>query len=519
MLISSFHPSPTTIFDGYCFVGADYIAGARGAADYERQTGQNVEAGHDGCYTTAIQRSYGWELGTDAHGMGKLFTYQKGHIWAVASSLYEIAEHLRINGVNLRPSLHNLRALSIQTGLTQQPISRNTIIQDITLAAPNERIQVNASGIHTVKAVTGCIQESYENALSEFLVTWRSRLLTITQDERTTLSADLSGGMDSRVVFSFLASGRVDELGLNRFRLASNENRKDDYPAAKGVADYFGFTLNTAPTSRKSARSGRNAIDSWKKTCLGTYVPLYINNNDFDPHNFQAHGAGGENYRPYYVDGRGPGDLERLRGYFQSGEFEALKEEVGMELQNLTKEYPRLDPYIAHYRHFRNRMHFGHRPHRRPMFTPLNSILLDQVYNLASDREDRQIYFDIMESLAPGLKDLPYDSPGKAPTDANKEDITFLSVDSQIRTGRSYTEPLPDPVVERDNVSGYKLWMDEAAAAIEMPEVYEFMGPAAADSARNAIAEFRKTKRVLAANHKGVQNLSYGMAVRFAFAL
>jgi hypothetical protein len=515
LLISSFHPSPTTRFEGYCFIGADYVAGARGAADYEATTSSLITPGHDGCYTVAVQRSYGWELGTDSHGMGKLYAYQNGRVWAVASSLYALVEHLRAYGVALKPSRHNLRALSVRTGLMQQPLSRYSIIQGVTLLSTHERVQITTAGIHKVKAAPPS-ETSYEEALAAYINTWRSRLMTIIEDDEFVLDADLSGGLDSRVVFSFLEAAGASALGHDRFKLVSNSKRTDDFAAARGVAEAYGFTLNTPSIPRRSAISPSNAINAWKETCLGTYLPLYLVNNDFEPRSIQAHGAGGENYRVFYPAEKGPGHLERFKKYFNAAELKSLQRQVNSELSRFAKNHPQTDPYISHYRQFRNRMHFGHRPHRRPMYTPLNSGLLDRVYDAPGASEDRQVYFDIMENLTPGLKDLPFDKPMKAPSEANNANVTRVDLDTTLSRGRVFADPLPEPVEDRAKSTAYKLWIEEAGNAVQVPEVREFMGEVNLKNAENGLAEYREKNKSLGPNHRGIQDLAYAMSVRFA---
>lgn len=516
VLISSFHPSPTTRFEGHCFIASDYIAGGVGAAHYESSTGRTISPGHDGCYTVAIQRSYGWEIGTDSHGMARLYVYQEGDVWAAASSLYILAQHLRASGVSLNPSEPNLRALHVPGGLTQQPLSRHSILEGITLVPSHERLQVTASGIRAVSSKLGS-EVTYEEALTDYVRTWQSRIQTIVDSEDSTLTADLSGGLDSRTVFAFLVSADISSIGPGRFKLLSNPKRAEDFAAAEVVAKAFGFTLNTPQIPRRSALSPTNAVNAWKETCLGVYLPVYLAPNDFEPLAFKAHGAGGETYREYFAEGRGPGDLGRLKSHFRSGEVEALQAQVDAERKALEQSHPHIPVNVSHYRQFRNRMHFGHRPHRRPMFTPLNSVLLDRVCDRPSTATDRQVYFDIMENLAPGLKDLPFDDPRKSPSDVINKNLTRVNSGTPLRGGGIFAEALPEEVRDPSGKGAFKLWIEEAAEAVLNPSVRAFLGTPAVTQAEDGMAEFRSIKKPLGANHRGAQSLSYALAVKFAF--
>lgn len=515
MLISSFQQDPTARFEGYCFVGPDYVAGADGASVYEAAHGKALKPGEDGCYTIATRTPAGWEFGTDSHGMAKLFIYQKADTWAVGSSLYTLARHLRSHGVTLNPSIPNLHALGIRNTLMHQVNTRHTLIEDITLVPTYQGVRVTPSGPATF-TLPKVPEVEYAAALSDYISTWRSRLMTILEDPDCTVAADLSGGMDSRVVFAFLVAAGAAEIGPERFRLVSNRSKMDDFRPASAIVETYGIALNGPDLERRTEINHRAALESWKETCLGVYLPLYFVGYDLDPRAFQAHGAGGGNYRPVELSGRRALDAARFESSFPTVDFAAWQAQIEADSLQFSQVAPDVPNDVMHYRQFRGRMHFGHRPHRRAMFTPLNSAGLDKVYDRPGMSDDRQVYYDIMESLAPGLMSMPYDNPDKGPGAGNIAAVTRADLDSTISAGKIFAGSAPAAMARDAGPTALSMWVDEAENALHNPDVVALMSESGTARARAALDEHRTTKRLSGAKHPGVLELAFAVSASFA---
>jgi hypothetical protein len=82
----------------------------------------------------------------------------------------------------------------------------------------------------------------------------------------------------------------------------------------------------------------------------------------------------------------------------------------------LRSEYPGVDPLIAHYKEFRDRLHSGLHSLHQVRMQPLSSYLLEDAM-LRSSHEAAmrgQVLFDVMTCCAPGLPFLPFEVPEKA---------------------------------------------------------------------------------------------------------
>lgn len=515
MLISTFQPYPDVRFEGYGFFGLDYVAQEEGAASYQATTGNEIPPGEDGCYVVANRTEDGWIVGTDYWGMARLFTYEASGNWAVASSLRILVNHLKANGITLEPDIPTLKGLAIRHSLTNQIASRQTVIQGIELVPSYMALRLDAQGIHQYK-IERPLLDRYEEALSEYIGLWTGRLKTILHDEESLLAADLSGGVDSRVVFSFLLSAGATDLGDERFRLVSNTKTADDFAPASNIAQTYGLELNGPPLQRRTSLNSGRALESWRNTSLGLYLPVYFVEQEFDPWSFQAHGAGGGNFRSPYEPGRGPiENLGRFKKYFDPKTFATWRGRAEADLERFAIDTPSIPPHIMHFRQFRSRMHFGHRSHRRPMFTPLNAAALDDVYSLAEGKPNRQVYFDVMESLAPGLMSLPYDSEKKSPGHDVHEAATRIAPRPEGKSGSIFA-PLPEIGRDSNSPSAMTMWMEKSQSILEQKDVRDLMGEEALTEALAGIKMYRTQSKTLRANDPAMRAISFAHTLRFA---
>ncbi len=218
MIISSFTDSPAKYFEGYCFSGSDYVAEEDGYRAYV-SSGGSVSPGLDGCYAVIRKTDAGVEFGTHARGLRRLFVYENGAQWAVGSSLSELADHLRSHGVHLKPCLPVLRAFGVRKSLTAQLSTLQTIFQDITLVPSYCVVRVEHDVVSVVPRAEPADYAPYERDLQVYVETWLSRFQTLYQHPDSRFTVDLSGGLDSRLVFAFVLASGALELREGRIRV------------------------------------------------------------------------------------------------------------------------------------------------------------------------------------------------------------------------------------------------------------------------------------------------------------
>ena len=515
MLVSSYSAVADESFDGYAFVGADFIAEPEGYSRF-RSSGGSIGPGEDGCYTILRRTSAGYEAGTDARGLRKLYLYRKGGSWAVGSSLHDLVSHLRVHHAALTPNLAVLRALGVRQALTAQLNSTHTIFHEIELVPSFCTVHIDETGPQVIPLSPRHASSGYEEALAQHLFMWRSRFATLTSDPRTTFVTDLSGGLDSRVGFAFAhASGVLDD-GSARVQVASQERMPEDFAAATTIAREHGVNLNGAAKPMRTPTSPERAVENWKHHSLGVYMPVYLNPHVFDPLSVRCHGAGGGNFRDIFTGTSLKNRLLSTKKNFEDGTFEEYSSIVLEDLEALSALRPDVDPQKLHYREFRNRFHFGHAPQMRTTFSPLNSILVDAIAD-RPDADDRRTYFDLMDSLVPGLKNLPYDDPSKAPKRHTPSDAARRMAQIHGAPGRVFADLREGQADKRDQRRAFSLFYSMAARAVSSSTVQEIIGdPRILTRTRRFLREVQEQSGRPRANAPGHQDASYVITAAFA---
>lgn len=496
-------------FEGYAFVGADYVAGAAGYVQFLARGGEKITPGHDGCYVVGSHAGGSLSVGADCRGMARLFFYRSGSKWILGNSLSEVADWAHQTGLRLTPRSVELRLMGIRTAFSSQLTSESSIFEEITLLRVGVTAVISGSEIR-FQEPDPIPPTDRDSALRDYILAWRNRLATLVNDPRVKLPSDLSGGLDSRVMSAFL----IEHGGVNtseaRFKISSQTKWEADFAAASRIADEFGLTLNGPAPRTAAPASGLAALDRWRKHSLGVYLPVYLTPREFDPFLIQGHGAGGENHRDYYEDVDLQSRLDRYKGAAGSHHQE-WSADVQATIGRASQWRSSVKPLTVHYREYRNRFHFGHRPHVRPMFTPLNSGLLDPITDRPDGGDVRQVYFDVMESLVPGLCTMPYDDEDKGPTPDNLSNLTVIRDLTAPEAGQVFAEEL-SPLRSGDTVDPHEMWWCLAEDALNKPAVQEIMEASSVERAKDAIAH----GSAVPSGSKGVIDLSHALTVDFA---
>ncbi len=515
MLLLTSHGPSSEHFQGYAFVDADYINGQAGLSAYVRHTGRSVPPGEDGCYVVARSTGGALEVGTDANGLGRLFLYRSGSDWAIGSSYSELIDHLRSEGWPLTVTPARLRPFAVRNTFTMQLTTFQTAFDEVRLLPVGTTAVIRKGRLETRQAPAPQVPD-YQEALHEYLSVWRRRTQTLLGDERITFTADLSGGADSRAVFAFLLNSGLFNTEDERFSLLSGVNQKTDLAVATSIAALYGMTVNGPQAAPRSLVSGDRAYSHWREHSLGVYSPVYVSATFQNPFEVHAHGGGGGTGRQHYSASDPTELLDRFRGKMPPADFDLWRDEVSATRDQLVEYAPDLVPSIHHYMQFRNRFHFGHIPQARPMFTPLNSRFALQALSALPMGERRRFRMDVMESLAPGLKDHPYDDPAKAPTDDELDHLTVLRQLGHLPSGQVYADPTvqesrPDDPLKRS----FERWQAAIEAAAQRPEVRRFIMGNAMGRTDRIITRLRELGRPFHSHSPESVQLSHLLMVDF----
>lgn len=434
-LFSSENENPDHFFQGYCFIGSDYIYGEHGASSYRDKTGNPIPPGQDGCYVVAErerERESIYSFFSDCYGYRKVFYYWTPEIWVVSNSVLKIAELLLNNGIRLHPNLSQLRAIGIlKTPLFNQLYTLNTFVKGIKLLPLGARLTISKSKLSIQPYDTHRPFNNYEQGLSFYLSTWIARIGGWLKNG-VQIKSDLTGGADSRAVFTLLHKAcEVYGIKENRPTLNSGLHPRaaTDLAIASQIAGAYGYPLNKR-ILLENRYSGRDSYNAWKNLCLGVYHPVYFPTRGPQSGNVSMGGGGAENHRPFYKFKDTASLIESHRRHFGRDDLaHEFTSEISEEFQRLQQIDPLIDPLILHYRAYRNRMHVGRTSQYTTLISPLGSSILEDVSNVAGSERIRngQINYDIMATLLPSILEVPFDSDSKSFNATRKQNLTLLS--------------------------------------------------------------------------------------------
>jgi hypothetical protein len=431
------NPPVRSFFIGHAFCGPDVIIDQHGLALFKSKYRRDLPSAQDGSYVKCDVLENQSTIEVDYCGNQRIFIYKKYDRWAVSNSLLRLAKEVQKNGWHLSCRADYILCWKMKGPLFNQPISYKSIFNEIELLPADSVMMIVDNQLFCQKRANSAkYSTNYVDSLSNFINIWLSRVLTILSDERTIVNFDLSGGLDSRTVFAFLAAAVKYHIPLSQIgeRLRINTSNEPllarDREVANLILREVGLVRN-CPHESKGRNGGFHgapeSIEIWKATALAQYypfkrIPRYKN----DPLDFRFGGGGGENFRRFYKENSFfelPKKVDfSAREYFGYSSILGDFNEVCDTLETGSKGWP---ISILHYRHFRARFHAGSRSQRRTTVHPLNSSELFEVSGHLefADMENRKLYFDIIANLCPELLDIEFDDPAKAPSKETRNRI------------------------------------------------------------------------------------------------
>lgn len=496
VLYSSDIAPDTENFFGYAFQGRDLVIGAEGY-------GKFAAAGHafipdsDGCYLHVKPLPRGEYLfQTDFHGYFPLFYYRHGQKWLVSPSFETLARDASRRGLPLTLRHHQLQAWRSPLSMLQMSTSSRTPFDEICLLAYDQEIVAGPSGLSLRARKCVAPTGGYDAALSDLISTWGDRILTIAEGGMA-ICADLSGGVDSRTVFSVIhralqQSGRLDLLENGRIFVNSSPRMAEDFEVAKSIAAELGFPLNHPKRPRYVLASDAESFPTWKNYNLARYSPHLLPIATQDSQIITFNGVGGEEHRPFYDDtGFGGFDeyLARYRNSFDDQRsFERWLADIQADLAAPQPPYDhRMNAAIRHYRRHRGRHHTAKQPVSEFMAVILGSrAAYDCVSFLDAEAVSaNQLSFDVMFNCHEALARMPYDAPEKSPTETNIANLTRLDALPAPVAGRLWgrgTAPAPS---DDATFNGRNLALRAAVEqALADPGIDRLLGPRLARETR-----------------------------------
>lgn len=508
-LFSNVTGVPEHFFQGYAHIGYDYIHGQAGAEQYQDATGRYVMPGEDGCYFTITPTPDGPLLGVDLSGLKKMFLWSEGGDWCVSNSLTRLRDHVAYNmrrGM-LEANPGQLYSLLIPGhSVTEQISHRQTLLKGVTLVPLNRMLLLTAEGPVEVPTPELQHEGAYVEDLADYTHVWRSRLHTLIADERVHVSADLSGGLDSRVVFGLAASATGGKSLDDAMTLVSGTgaNKAADYAVAETIATHCGGHLNRKPAYAPKPYTLEESFPAWHDLNVGVYLPIYQPRQRMSPWAVNLSGLGGENHRLFYPDLPPREFAEHYRSTAAPERAEIWRSETTDLIVDFAREYPTRHPLITHYREFRGRAHGGMFAQTKTNIMPFASKLMEPL-----ESAGRRVYFDILANSIPELVDMPFDEAYKAPTAEERENIVRFNQITEPRPGNVYAadEAAPTPRSMTSTTFADAIWAHtNQSADPQWGVARDFFGPKWVDDTLAKAEQLRGAKSL--GNQRALNNVS-----------
>lgn len=443
-------------FDGFAFFENDLVIGNSGFQSFYEEC-DKFDLYEDGNYLVIDKvRDDKFIVSRDYHGYYPLFYYDSGDYWCISNSIIYMAEHLSRKGISLTYNEPNVEMWKLDLLFTQQLTSHSTFINEINVVPVNRDIVLVDDGLN--KNISLCkrkkeyvVDDSYDSALKKCLEIWRSRYLTILSNQEMALHHELTGGLDSRSLFSFIArckESAIENQKTGRLRVHSHKHQVADFEVATRLASLFELEVNTH-TFKKFKSENISAEESyavWKYFNLGRYSPTIFPATEFKPKLMELGGEGGEDNRNFYGR-RADGSvtefskyIESYKKYFSSPERYIKWANQIDQACSILEEDTSLDVSIMHYKQFRSNNHTSKNPRSRLRFAVLGSKYFDQLSQLASldAMVSGQILYDITYNNCNKLLYIPYDEEHKTMNDDNIKNLPVINIDNSDEGGKVY---------------------------------------------------------------------------------
>lgn len=459
-LISSEAPPPGRCLIGHAFDGPDLILGTEGQARFEERSGRTIRPGGDGAYLVANRTSQvSAVVGTDFAGNHQLYLYRHGRHWAVSNSIPALVAFARGQDWPVTLDAAQLSAIFVFPRMIgDQLMSFATAVKEIRLVPARMQLAITETMFGRRLALQPAagepLSDSYAAGLDDYVTDWVERLATLLSSDLDLL-CEAGAGAGDRAVLGLLAAARrvLGDGATARLRVRALASRGDGGARAEDLLQVLDLP-NAAPADLRPPGSRRDSAEAyalWRAHLLGTYMPFRVPAHSAHPGQIwlTANGAGA--YRTSYAVETLADLIESCRPLFPDADgYETVRQQAEEALETLRSGFEfALDEPILHYRHFRERLHFGH----RKQFSHTVCPLAGRALRAASCRPGSDMargskaVLDVIARVAPELLRLPFDRGTEA---FDPDAVPDPAVDGQLAgrigvEGRVYGPPPPAP--------------------------------------------------------------------------
>lgn len=266
-----------------------------------------------GAFVAVVREGNEIKIYQDSSNQFYLLQYSDGDYFCISNNFYMMCEHLTAEKHPLtlnKPYAHQLISTSMSPvsliNTLAKEISVIPMFCDVTIELKTRSLLIHENEVH-LGSVDVDSEEGME-LLDDWISRWASFINAALCKHKFCGRIDLSGGYDSRTVFSIAYAGGIDLNAPNIFVYSLSPvskgqiaHHKGDLETAQRIADLLGFQLNQHENIGDKMRiSGKYAYEVFKNSFEGFHRQAYLENHVYREPYFHLGGFGGEPVRGTY---------------------------------------------------------------------------------------------------------------------------------------------------------------------------------------------------------------------------
>ena len=240
---------------GYCVANYNVLGVNEESVNEQLLTELNPSDYSDGAYVLVQCRDNEIRISQDFNGCFGIYLYQKAGYFAVSNSFVMLVDYLK-SKTNLSIDYDFIKAY-ILSGLTATAYTE-TMVKEISCLPKNAQVIINKEKRTLMLQYINYQENSVSLASAEgmeILDNWFykwTNIIRFLKSKTNKINVDLSGGMDSRLVFLLFAKAGINLNEVNIRSIKDNlHTHIEDYEIASKIADSFHCKLNESHSENK----------------------------------------------------------------------------------------------------------------------------------------------------------------------------------------------------------------------------------------------------------------------------
>ena len=361
----------------------------------------------------------------DILGLYKLYIYEYNNYYAISNSFYNLYKYLVENNKFFSINKNYLYYYVCDETYSIQ----ETLINEISLVANNQIIEIDTKNNRISRENINLLNSRIDinspqgiEILDNWYYKW-SNFIAYLIETKNDVWVSLSGGFDTRAVFSLFISNDIDLNKVTVYSIPGNlHTLSDDYRIASKISTIYDFKLNNINNKKYINISDKLSIELENYTRFGSHCEVNFSSSYYINRRYFFGGSGGGNIKKLN------NDLDEFiksrfnRNIFYSFDcIDSIKNIINSSIQYIYKNYSNFiknehDVLSFLYLKTRNRIHNGSSIVKNLIlnsfeFSPLMDPVLLKLNMFIEQNSDKNLIYSIIyDRYCNSIKDLEFDT-------------------------------------------------------------------------------------------------------------